>query len=79
MSEPVGNVRRKAGLDRGRAKAIRQNGERATALRETVARLAHEDEARGRVARGRAGRIAQRLLGLTTRRHVARILDTLLT
>lgn len=54
----------RAGLDRGRARAIALNGARARELQKIVVRLALQDKARERPERGRAGRIAEQLEGL---------------
>lgn len=63
------------GLDRGRAISIEQSRQRAAALRAAVLQLAADDLARGRKPRGRAGRIARKLRGLASERHIRRILS----
>jgi len=63
-----------AALNKGRARAIRRAQERAGALAGLVLDLAHSDVLAGRPARGRAGRIARKLGGVSER-HVKRILD----
>jgi len=63
-------------LERGREIARREAQERATDFRAAVERLAAEDALRFG-ARGRAGRIARRLHGIRSERHVKRILDAL--
>ena len=65
-------------LDAGRAKAHEISQARASSLRAAVDRLATDDIARGKSKRGRAGRIARRLHGLVTERHVGRILSDML-
>lgn len=62
-------------LDRGRARAHAASQARADALRRAVERLAADDAARGRPTRGRPARIARRLHGLASERHVRRILS----
>jgi hypothetical protein len=62
-------------LDRGRAIAIEEKQQRAALLRAAVLRQAADDEARGRSPWGRPGRIARKLRGLVSERHVRRILS----
>lgn len=62
-------------LKAGRAEYLEQRRQMAGALRLNVLAAAREDELRGRGERGRPGRIERKLRGLTSRRHIARILD----
>ena len=64
-------------LDKGRALAIRQNQARSAQHLATVVILFNADRQQGRPARGQAGRIARKLGGLLSERHVKRILDRL--
>ena len=64
-------------LDKGRALAIRQNQARSAQHLATVVVLFNADRQQGRPARGQAGRIARKLGGLLSERHVKRILDRL--
>ena len=64
-------------FDRGRARANAEAALRAARLRDLVQLYAEQDQARGLPPRGRAGRIARRLPGLATERHVRRLIRTL--
>ena len=66
-----------AGLSKGRQRAIAQAKERAAFHVAHVAIHANADVAAGKPERGRAGRIARRLGGTLSERHVKRILDGL--
>lgn len=65
------------GLAKGRARAIAQAKARGAARLAMIVVLANEDLQRGRPSRGRASRIARKLHGLLSERHVKRILDRL--
>ncbi len=58
----------------GLAKGRRQRQEQAAELRRAVLQIAGELSARGLASYGMAGRIARRLPGIVTERHVRRIL-----
>jgi hypothetical protein len=66
-----------AGLDRGRAIAIAQAKARSAQRVGLIVVLVNTDTQQGRPDRGRAGRIARKLGGLISERHVKRILDRL--
>lgn len=65
-----------AAFDRGRAEAHAAAALRAARLRDVVQLYAEQDQARGLPPRGRAGRIARRLRGLASERHVRRLIRT---
>jgi len=60
---------------RGRAIAHAMAQKRGQDIREAILKLAAQDKAMGRPDRGRPGRIARRLSGLVSQRHVSRILN----
>jgi len=64
-----------AALDVGRRIAIEASQQRSAGLRRVIAQLAADDAARGKPARGRAGRIARKLDGLSSERRVLQILS----
>jgi hypothetical protein len=64
-----------AGLALGRERSLEVRRRTAAQHRLVVLAAARGDEQRGHGPRGRAGRIAQRLRGLLSRRQVQRILD----
>lgn len=64
-------------LARGRARRRSTQLEQSAAVIDAVLRVAAQDLALGRPARGRPGRVARKLRGMVSERHVRRILSDL--